>query len=164
MNPDPVLDGLYSELAGRFGALSKLFGQLSSPKAAQDLIAGLTSEKDGHFKLLTDQLDIPMLGKCVWLREIIERVVSTSTGFATECWLRDDLTPAERLVYLRIAWRNMQVHRTANPVLVRNGRTIIPPGPFLDELRANGLVHCENVPTYESSLTLTLSRPERICL
>jgi len=35
--PDSELEGLYHEMAARFGALGQLFSQLSSPKAAKEL-------------------------------------------------------------------------------------------------------------------------------
>src|ERR1700704_5067919 len=101
--PTPNLDGLYQDLAGRFGALSQLFGKLDSPKAVQKLLDGLTAPDGKDFQPFVDGLDVPLLGKCYWLREVIERVVSTPAGFVKgDCWLRDNLTPQERVSYLRI--------------------------------------------------------------
>jgi hypothetical protein len=44
-------------------------------------------------------------------------------------------------------------------------RGVIPPGPFLDDLRRNGLVDCEpGEQTYDSGLTRILGLPERVCV
>lgn len=166
MERNSNLDGFYSELANRFGALSRLFGQLSSPKATEELIDGLTSEEGAAFRQFTDRLDIPILGKCFWVREIIERVVITPTGLVEECWLRDDLTRAELLLSLQIALRHRQLTPIARSmeVILYNGRAVIPPGAFLDELKANGLVTCEMRMTYDTSTRLALSKPEQVCI
>jgi hypothetical protein len=70
-------NSLYDELAGRFGNLSQLFSKLSSSKASQELLDNLTSGDTVAFNQLIDSVDIPILGKCFWVREIIERVVVT---------------------------------------------------------------------------------------
>jgi hypothetical protein len=163
------LDGLYKDLAVRFSGLSQLFGQLGTPEAVADLFASLVSDDAEPFNKFIDPFEIPVLGKCLWVREVIERVVVTPTGLVQECWLRDDLTPAERWLYIRIAMR----HRQLTPVGVGvgtptfqiiEGHAIIPPGPFLDELQANGLVTCETRMTYETSTVLGFSKPERVCI
>ncbi|MGH2673867.1 MAG: hypothetical protein ACRDKA_13165 [Actinomycetota bacterium] len=78
------------------------------------------------------------------MREIIDRVIVTPTEVEV-CVLRDDLTPAERGLYLMIAIR----HGALIPLTKAEGSLImlgpgpeIPPGPFLDELKANDLVDC----------------------
>ena len=150
---DSNLNHLYQDLAGRFKALSRLFGQLGSQEGAQRLLESLISGDTEAFVRLIEPLEIPdfpQLGKCFWVREVVERVVVTPTGFVEECWLRDNLTPEERALYLQIAFR----HRQGRPiggameVTLRAGHSVIPPGPFLDELKANGLVACEQRMTY----------------
>src|SRR5262245_16062728 len=106
MKNQPSLEDLHSELANRFRALGYLFGQLSSPAVIPNLLDPLTSDDPSRFAQFSDQIELPMLGKCFWLREIIERVITTPSGFVTECWLRDDLSQLERLLYIRVALRH----------------------------------------------------------
>jgi hypothetical protein len=163
---DSNLNSLYDELAGRFGALSQLFAKLSSSKASQELLDSLTSGDSAAFNHLIDSVDIPILGKCFWVREIVEHVVVTPVGFVEECWLRDNLTPTERGLYLQIASRHRQEKTVAKlmEVTIQTGHAVIPPGPFLDELKANGLVTCELHMAYDASVSAIMSKPERVCI
>lgn len=165
---DSNLDGLYQQLADRFRALSQLFGELSSSQTAQKLTEGLLSGDAATFNQFVDRIDIPMLGKCAWVREIIERVMVTPAGFVRVCRLRDNLTLEESLLYLQIARRHGQFQPVvvSTVLTVAEDRPVIPPGPFLEELRANNLVTCDDPPqmTYDVSTTLVLSKPERICV
>jgi hypothetical protein len=160
------LNSVYDELAGRFGTLSQLFSRLSSSKASQELLDSLTSGDTAAFNQLIDSVDIPILGKCFWVREIIEHVVVTPTGLVEECWLRDNLTPAERGLYLQIAFRHRQEKPVAKSmeVTIQTGHAVIPQGPFLDELKANGLVTCDLRMTYDTSASAVMSKPERVCV
>src|SRR5215208_1815965 len=145
------LDNLYQDLAHRFRALSQLFGQLGSPESAQALL---------------DSLDYPMpIGKCFWLKEIIESTIGGPNGTVEECWLRDDLTSRERALYLAIAWRhNILVAWEERPKLtLEDGRVVIPPGPFRDELKANGLVTGEWRITY-APIGVAAGKPQRVCI
>jgi len=165
---DSSLNDVYQDLADRFGALGRLFTELSSPKATQELLNSLTADDAAAFNQLVDRVDIPLIGKCFWLQEIIERVVVTPAGVVEECWLRDDLTPDERLLYFLIAYRHRDEKPVAKSMEVTRqeslGRQVIPPGAFLDELKANGLVTCEMRMTYDTSTILVLGKPERICV
>ena len=165
---DYKLDALYQDLADRFAAVGRLFVQLSSPKATQELLDNLATGNAAALNRLVDGVELSLFGKCFWIREIIERVVSTPTGLVEDCWLREDLTPAERVLYLVIAFRHSRATPVAKSMQVtlqpEIGRRLIPPGPFLDELKANGLVTCELRMTYDTSTTLVLGRPERACL
>jgi hypothetical protein len=164
------LDGLHEEMAGRFGALGRLFGELGTPEAARMLFDSLTSDDPSAFDRFADHLDLPMLGKCWWLRSVVESVLRTPTGQVQDCWLREDLTPAERSLYLQIALRYRNPTFGGLAVLLfeeahRGFHQVIPPGPFLDELRANGLIECEPLrATFETSVLLALSPPERVCV
>jgi hypothetical protein len=40
----------------------------------------------------------------------------------------------------------------------------IPPGPFLEELKANGLVTCDKKPKHDVSTVVVLGKPERVCV
>src|SRR5438876_1144137 len=91
---DSSVESFYDDLAGRFRALSQFFGQLGSREAAQQLLESLISGDAKTFARLIEPLEIPnfpQLGKCFWIREIIERLVVTPAGLVDECWVRDDL-------------------------------------------------------------------------
>lgn len=154
-------DAFYKDLAARFKAISVLFERLGTPKAAQEIIEALASGDAKTFSRFTDLVDYPNLleGKCAWVRDVIESAAATETT-VDECWLRTNLTPAEGRRYLEIAMRHLG---TGTPMLtVSSGlglsreRTIIYPGPFLDELNANGLVECHQVQAWIPTLTLGL--------
>jgi len=166
--PNSNLDGLYQELADRFGALSQFFGHLSSPKAAQELLDGLTSEDGAAFNRLIDRIEIPMLGKCFWVLELVKKAVVTPTGWVQDCYLRDNLTSPESQTYLQILWRHFPGGRgsVAPPIVtLQDGRHLITPGSFRDELKANGLVVCDPLRmTYDTGITVVFSKTETICV
>ena len=165
---DANLEHLYQDSAERFKALSRLFGQLGSAKAAQGLLESLISEDAKAFSRLIEPVNIPNLSgleKCFWLREIIERVFETPKDLVEECSLRDDLTPQERVLFVQIALRHSEGRIIAGPGMDGTWRRrIILPGAFLNELKANGLVTCPKRPTYAVGLAPLLGKPERICL
>jgi hypothetical protein len=164
------LDSLYQDLAARFRALSGLFSLLGTQEAVQQLIENLVSGDAEAFARLIEPVEIPnipQLGKCFWLREIIERVTVTPT-LVEVCVLRDNLTPAERILYIQIARRYGALIplRDAELALWRLGEgPEIPPGPFLDELKANGLVTCKTEVKYDVSTTQgPFGKPQRVCI
>jgi hypothetical protein len=164
------VQGFYEEVADRFGALSEVFGHLTSPADVQGLFEGLTSEEGAGLNWLADQINLPMLGKCWWLQGIIEKVVSTPTGFAPDqCWLKENLTAAQRRLYLEICLRHRpraaEEATESHELILEGGHRLIPPGLFLDDLRKNDLVDCDRgEQTYDSRLTPILGLPERVCI
>lgn len=156
----------FTALAERFRVAGELLGRFGTPKAVERLVEVLVNDDGDGFHRFLDDLDIELLGACYWLRELVERVIVTPTGYVRTCWLRDDLTPDERRLYFMIALR----HRKDSPFSIAIdrtnpfGRAEIPEGAFRDELDAAGLLHCEQVMTYESHLTVALGPPERICV
>jgi len=165
--PNSNLDGFYQDLADRFGALGRFFGQLSSPKAAQELIDSLTSEDGAAFNRLIDGIEIPMPGKCFWVLELVKKAVANPTNLVQDCYLRDNLTRSESQTYLQILWRHFPGGRgsVAPPIVTQeDGRQLIGPGTFLDELNANGLVLCGPFrQAYDPGITVVFSRSETIC-
>jgi hypothetical protein len=163
------LDSLHRELAGRFRGLSRLFAELGSQEGAQKLLDSLISGDAAAFNRLIEPVeipDLPQLGKCFWVREIIDRVSSNVT-FVEVCLLRDDLTPDERALYLSIARRHgalIPLTDAEKAITVLGDGEGIPPGPFLDELKANGLVTCNLRRKYDVSTNLAFGKPERICV
>ena len=161
---DSDLNGMYQDLAERFGALSQLFGELNSPDATQGLIESLTSGDSETFKQLTDRVNLPMLGKCFWIREVIESVMCDFAGFVEEWRLRDNLTADEILIYIRIVARHRPLKKVMADLTLAADPTVIPPGPFLDELKANGLVTPTNRSTWDCSIKAILAPPEKFCI
>ena len=163
------LDGLYQDLAGRFRALSGLFDQLGSQEAVQQLLENIISGDAEAFSRIIEPVEIsniPQLGKCFWLKEIIERVIVTPT-LVEVCVLRDDLTPAERILYMQIAmlYGALILLRDAELAMWKLGESPgISPGPFLDELKANGLVTCKTEVKYDVSTTQGFGKPQRVCI
>jgi hypothetical protein len=163
---DSNLDSMYQELAERFGALSRLFRELSSPDAVKELLDSLTlADVAKPFPQIVD-INIHMVGKCFWLRELIEHVVTTPAGLVEECRVRDDLTPSEIGLYFSIAWRHRDrtLMGKQKGVVIHDTSRVVPAGPFLDELKANGLVTCTFEMTYNTSTTLVFSKPEHVCI
>jgi hypothetical protein len=166
---DLELEGLYRDLAERFNALSQLFAEFGSPKGARQLVDTLVSGDAAAFNRLIDPLDIPTippLGKCFWVREIIDRVVVTQT-LVEVCTLREGLSGAELALYLSIARRHgalIPLTTAEEAITALGDGEGIPPGPFLDELKANGLVTCTTKVKKDVSTKLALGKPERVCV
>ncbi len=166
---DPELDGMFEEWAGRFQAFSRLFDRFSTAEGVRELFDSRISADPEAFDKILEGFDLPVLDKCFWASDVIDRVVSTPLGISEECWLREDLTPKETLTYIRICIRfgvNKPQPIPTGTLLatVYSGRTIIPPGPFLDELKANGLVACDFRQKYDSSIVQGWGPPRRVCL
>jgi hypothetical protein len=166
---DIDLEDLHRDLADRFSALSRLFAEFGSPKGARRLVDTLVSGDAAAFNQLLDPLDlptIPPLGKCFWVREIIDRVVVTTT-LVEVCTLRDDLTGAELVLYLSIARRHgalIPLTAAEDAITALGDGEGIPPGPFLDELKANNLVTCTTRVKHDVSSKLAFGKPERVCV
>lgn len=164
-NRNSELEDLYQEMSARFGALGHLFGQLSSPEAVRELLDSLISGDAADFNRLVDSVDIPMIGKCFWIWGLIERAFLIPLGFVEECWLRDNLTADERRLYFLITRRHHHPTLVDKPILMLSaGYSVIPPGAFLDELKANGLVECKLTMTYDTSLNPSVLKPELVCI
>lgn len=162
------LPALYADLAARFRSLSTVFAEFGSPEGAERLMRSLIEPDPKQFGRWTDQLDFPMVGKCVWLQGVIERVLTRWTGKKTVCWIRENLTAAERgllfTLIIRYQLGRLGGSAATDPGMTVNGHPIIPEGPFLDALRANNLVTCQLVDTYDSWLTQVPAKPELVCL
>lgn len=163
------LEALYRDLGDRFSALSQLFAEFGSPKGARRLVDTLVSGDAAAFNRLIDPLDVPTippLGKCFWVREIIDRVVVTTT-LVEVCTLREDLSGGELALYISIARRHgalIPLTAAEEAITALGDGEGIPPGPFLDELKANGLVTCTTKVKRDVSTKLALGKPERVCV
>jgi hypothetical protein len=175
MNQDEAnLNAFSNELAGRLKAASVILNKFSTPAAARSLIDALISGDRKAFRELIGPIrgvDMPPLGKCFWVSQIIEAVTSgVSKGPNKKCYLRTDLTSAERAQYLLIALR----HRASFPLdrvrlAIREAGgpgPEVPEGAFRDQLEAAGLLKCELYPMIrtEHGSSPLLTKPERICI
>jgi len=162
-----IQDELYGDVSRRFEAVSQLFDRLRTPKATEELLVGLVRGDGATINRLLDGIEVPVVGKCFWLRSVVERVLSTPTGYVTECWIRDNLTQSEKMLLLLISLRHTRDKVAAKAMEVTlnvDGRRVVPPGEFLDELKANGLVDCAQRMTYDTGTALVLGPPENVCV
>lgn len=163
-----ALDQVAADFAARAGALADLFARWRKPAVARTVIASLLADDGDTFRELLRDFDPPVLGKCWWVREVVDRVVAT-VELRTVCRLRTDLTAGERALYLRLALQ----FREHAAVLAQPGGALdaigapgpeIPPGPFLDALRAEGLVTCADEPVESAGLQQVLAKPALLCV
>jgi hypothetical protein len=153
------LEQLQADLADRLRVLGALFTDLGTEEGAGRLLGSLVAEDSTELNALLDNYDlshVPRLGRCVWVREVLDSVLAT-TGTSDRCSLRPDLTARERLEVLALA-RNYQVLFVGPP-----GEAVISPGPFLDELKKRHLVTCLNGTTSSGPLGL-LGPPTLFCV
>ena len=163
---EPSLEGLYTEVAARFAAMQQLSARLSTPEGVREYLEILDADDVEGFGRFTGDLKLPFTGKCWWAREMIDKIVE-SDGRGEECTLREDLTPAERALYRQIALKHGRPYWVVSSGGVHEikGKTVIPPGDFLNELKANKLVNCDDVPLPTISGTRQmLSPPFHFCL
>lgn len=163
-----ALDQAAADFAERAGALADLFARWRRPALARTVIASLLADDGDTFRELLRDFDPPVLGKCWWVREVVEKVVA-STQMRTVCRLRTDLTPGERLLYLRLVQRfrdRTAVLAEASSALDARGGVVaeIAPGDFLEALRAEGLVICTEEPVEGAGLQQVLARPALLCV
>ncbi|HEX2403355.1 MAG TPA: hypothetical protein VHM29_01535 [Acidimicrobiia bacterium] len=141
-----LLDDFVHQLAMRCEAASGFLGQFSTDKSAHALIDTVLGNDPERFNQFLDGFEVPEIPpfeKCLWGRDLIE-IVGRHYNSVTECFLRDDLSPEERVLYFTIALRHHQAvpFEEAGGILKQIGTDPIPEGPFLEELKANNLVKC----------------------
>jgi hypothetical protein len=150
---DDALADLTEEFAREFGALADVFESWRKPEVAGAVVeAVLNRDRDAFMALLEPGLDprdpsdpdVWAITLCYKAQLLLEKFGRKSPAPTVEtCHLRTDLSPDERRRYLVIA---LQFADTA--ILVEDGGDpglegpVVPPGPFLDALRAEGLVNC----------------------
>jgi hypothetical protein len=147
---------VYQELALRFAELGKLFQELGTPKATQTLIESLVVADGTVFNEFVNQLDLPLLHKCYWLQDVVERVICTWTS-KEEYRVRNPLTRLEAREYASI------LSRHSNEILFFSDGSIVP-GPFLDDLIKADLATKRSVRYRTCAFEPVLSPPEQVCL
>jgi hypothetical protein len=165
---DDALDQAAADFAARAGALADLLQRWRRPAVARTVIASLLNEDGDTFRELLRDFDPPVLGKCWWVRDIVEQLVA-AVELRSVCRLRTDLTPGERRLYLRLAL----LYRESGHLIARPGAGLhadggrgpeIAPGAFLDALRVEGLVVCSDEPVEGAGLQQVLARPALLCV
>jgi hypothetical protein len=146
------------------GALADLFSKWREPDLARKVIDSVIAGDSAAFHDLIDlDLPVPPLNKCIWLSELIEKIASIDT--VTVCRKRNDLTPDEQSRYIAIVFEFRQ-RGELPPIESAAGRgfinPVIPPGPFLDALKAENLVKCEEE-QIGVGLKLVPTKPSQIC-
>jgi hypothetical protein len=139
-----TFDDFVHDFAARCEAASGFLGQFSTYEPARALIDSLLGSDAERFNRFLDGFDVPEfppLEKCYWIREVID-TVGMDYVTVTEWFLRDDLSPEERVLYFTIALRYRQAvpFEEEGGVSQQIGTGPIPEGPFLEELKANNLV------------------------
>jgi hypothetical protein len=173
VNPDFNLDEdtiersmaeLSDEFAQRVGALADLFARWREPEVARKVIDSMIAGDGAAFRDLIDlDLPVPPLNKCIWLTEFIEKVVPIDTREV--CRLRNDLSREERVRYVVIV---LEFRRRGElPVMEPSPgadfvNAPIPPGPFLNALKAEGLVTCEQEQV-GGGLERVIQKPKLLC-
>ena len=162
------LDELAQHIASQSAALDQVLDRLKHPETARAVVTSALKNDPWAFERLFEGIDVPVRDKCVWIADTVEKLTSTYVGLGEECTLRDDLTRNEWIQYVLITIRHhppTAVDPNAPPVfeVVGNGPVVIPPGAYLDELKAHGLVTCKLVKKYSSGFFLFPGKPERFC-
>lgn len=156
---------LAHQIATRSAALSQVLDRLSVPETAQTLVNSAIAGDPRAFNRIFDGIELPVVNKCFWISELVEKL-TTSGGFVEQCWLREDLSTAEWLRYTQIAvqYALTKGGQFTDVETDASGHTLIRPGAFLDELKANGLVTCVQVWKTTGSTSLVFQKPERFCI
>jgi hypothetical protein len=168
---DDTIERNLAELSETFarnvGALADLFSTWREPEVARKVIDSLIAGDGATFRELSEvDLPLPPLGKCAWIIELIEKVANVDTALV--CRKRSDLSPEEQARYIAIA---LEFRRRGElPPIVSTGdpvlglvEPVIPPGPFLDALRAEGLVTCDEE-QIGGGLILAPAKPKEFCV
>jgi hypothetical protein len=156
---DSDIKRLHEDFADRLRVLGAMFTDLGTEKGAERLLGSLVADDAGEFHALIDGYDLPdfpKLGKCVWVREVLDSVLITPNVEET-CSILATLTPHQRVMVLAIA-RKHEVF-LIEPV---EGQAVAP-SPFLDDLKANNLVTCPPTGVHVRPLSL-LGPYERFCV
>jgi len=164
---------LSDEFARRVGALADLFARWREPDVARAVIDSMIAGDPEAFRKLSRSLKWnfppidgipPVLGKCLWLSELIEKIVPPRTEMV--CRLRTDLSPAERARYYMLVLQFSRLGKM--PALQAPSSPsflgpVVPPSEFLEALKAENLVTCQEEPV-DNGLSLVLGPPSRVCV
>src|SRR6266536_5419894 len=94
---EPDIERLHQGFADRLRALGVMFTNLGTEEGAERLLGSLVADDAGEFHELIDGYDLPdfpILGKCVWVREVLDSVLITPNVEET-CTILTTLTPQQ---------------------------------------------------------------------
>lgn len=155
--PEPEIpEDFLEDFTTRASVLGEMYRQLSEPATAREVLAGLVArDPKAHQRFLDglkpDRWPLGRLDLCIRIPDYIRREI-TSPPRDVDVWvLRAPLTPEEEWQVLLITWRNMRrgndtssrqasVFGAKNGLLPMGVRTIVPDGPYQDDLKAAGLL------------------------
>lgn len=144
------LDFDYQAQADEFRAASELLALFATPEGSRELLDVLTSGDHDRFHRIANRVTWPETDPRLICHKACE-IIGGRLGKlhkVVECRLRANLSPEERLAYMRIWLRHFGFVAVAVPAVDRpirplfNTGDVIPAGPFLDDLKAAGLVTC----------------------
>lgn len=142
----------FETTARQFAAVAEFVATLGDPGKVAELVDVLNRRDADRFEEITGPFgDFP--SRCSLMCHVAVEVISTGSApeLVEQCSLRTDLTPSESFAAFLIYRRHFGAGRppTVSVVGTLSGEVlvaeIIPPGSYLDELKANGLVTCSNV-------------------
>jgi hypothetical protein len=167
--PAQELDDIAGHIAEQSAALGQVLDRLSKPEVARAVVDSAVRGDARTFEGLFEGVEVKVPNRCVWIADTVERLTSSFVALEEQCRLRDDLTASEWLQYVLITRRHFPpkpVDENGGPgfVVMGDGHVVIPPGDYLEELKAFGLVRCELVKKYSSGIFLFPGKPERFCL
>jgi hypothetical protein len=157
-------DDLTRDLARRAATYRDVFDRLSSPDVSEAVLEALATREPDVFEALGDGLDVPDGLRCSWVKGAVLAWLRTPYGREEKCFLRQDLSVEEYILYRQI------VRQFYKPVVHEPGslelevevagagpaEIEVPPGPFLEALRAAGLVKCRFYITFDTSIQVPL--------
>jgi hypothetical protein len=149
---------LHQDFADRLRALGAMFTDLGTEEGAERLLGSLVTDDGSEFHELIDGYalpNFPKLGKCVWVREVLDSVL-IKPNVEEICTILATLTPQQRVMVLAIARKH-----TIFLIEPIEGQAVAP-GSFLDELNADSLVTCKPTGVHVRPLSL-LGPYERFC-
>lgn len=158
---DEAIAGLSDQLAREAGAFAEVFQSWRRPEVAREVVESLLSGDGETFNALLrpgldafdpDPSDREAVGiaLCYKLLLLVEKIgqIKRIPSDTETCRLRTDLTADERRRYVAIAasFADAEIWEVgAGRGLTALGEDgpVVPPGPFRDALRAEGLVNCK---------------------
>ena len=156
---DRAVAQVSDELAGEAGALADVLENWRRPEVARAVVESLLdNDRDRFSELLQFKIDGPgdpderRRYICYKLLLLVEKLGQPKflPGATETCYLRTDLSPEERRRYLAIV---LEFSDSGQPPTLYDRGTVglqgpeIPPGPFLEALKAERLVTCVTDPT-----------------
>lgn len=167
---EAALDRAAADFAARAGALADLLQRWRRPALARTVLASLLAGDGDTFRELLRDFDPPLAGKCWWLRDVVQ-AMAADVEFRSVWRLRTDLSAGERRLYLRLALQHRREGAAWLPLAGGDATRatgaigpVIVPGPFLDALRAEGLVVCVDEPVELAGLQQVLAMPALLCV